>query len=51
MTNTRKIYLAMNTGGEAHAMRRSTLPFVFAGVSAVSLITSFSLLAAAVYIH
>jgi hypothetical protein len=36
---------------ELHAKPSPTLLFIFLGVSALSLITSFSLLAAAVYIH
>jgi hypothetical protein len=35
----------------SHAKPSATLLFIFLGVAAVSLIASFSLLAAAVYIH
>jgi hypothetical protein len=43
--------LTLPLGTESHAKPHSTLLFIFLVVSALSLMASFSLLAAAVYIH
>ena len=51
MATIRHSHLALNAATEPHAKPRSTLLFMFLGVSAICLMTSFSLLAAAVYIH
>ena len=51
MSNTQQMFLAPASETESQTKPRSTLLFIFLGVSAVSLMASVSLLAAAVYIH
>jgi hypothetical protein len=51
MTNMKKMVSVQGLPEQMHTEPRSMLLPVFLGLSVVSLVTSFSLLAAAVFIH